>query len=140
METLYALLADYANLSQEGKLNVLGIFGKLVATKVPCTHPQLYLVLRFRATPGEKGSERRLQVKLVDEDGRVTQTLPPIPLQIPADSPGIFAEVNAILQLNGLTFDRFGSYQFEVLIDGDTKAVIPFVVEPAQPEPVAGRE
>src|SRR6185436_5289009 len=42
-----ALLADGANATAEGKLNILGIFNALHAASFPCAHPHMCLVLRF---------------------------------------------------------------------------------------------
>jgi hypothetical protein len=44
-----ALLADYANITADGKLNIMGVFGRMAATRIPATHPSLYLVARFEA-------------------------------------------------------------------------------------------
>ena len=40
MEVKVALLADGANVSREGKLNLLGIFDTLFARSFPTTHPR----------------------------------------------------------------------------------------------------
>ena len=50
MDVTLALLADAANVSQDGKLNILGIFNGLGAAAFPATHPSMHLVLRFEAS------------------------------------------------------------------------------------------
>lgn len=46
MEVSLALLADYANVTREGKLNLLGLFDRIDARAVPWVHPQMQLVLQ----------------------------------------------------------------------------------------------
>jgi hypothetical protein len=52
----FALFADAANLSQEGKLNVLGVFDALHVAGVPAVHPRATLVVRLKASPDDIGS------------------------------------------------------------------------------------
>lgn len=52
----FALFADAANLSQEGKLNVLGVFDALHVASVPAVHPRATLVVRLKASPDDAGS------------------------------------------------------------------------------------
>src|SRR6266516_3887748 len=65
MEVKLALLADGANVSREGKLNLLGIFDTLFARSFPTTHPQMQLVIRFEAAAQEAGSTRQVEIQLV---------------------------------------------------------------------------
>ena len=51
----FALFADAANLSQEGKLNVLGVFDALHVASVPAMHPRATLVVRLKASPDDAG-------------------------------------------------------------------------------------
>lgn len=52
----FALFADAANLSQEGKLNVLGVFDALHVASVPAVHPRATLVVRLKASPEDAGT------------------------------------------------------------------------------------
>ena len=44
-----AVLADYANVTSDGKLNILGIFDRMNVLNLPAVHPQMNLVLRLEA-------------------------------------------------------------------------------------------
>ena len=55
MDVTLAVLADHANVSDQGKLNILGIFDRILASNFPAVHPQLHPVLRFSASPAERG-------------------------------------------------------------------------------------
>ena len=63
MELSLALLADGANLSREGKLNLFGIFDTIFARTFPTTHPQMQLVLRFEARAEEAGQTHTVEVQ-----------------------------------------------------------------------------
>ena len=52
----FALFADAANLSQEGKLNVLGVFDALHVASLPAVHPRATLVVRLKASPEDAGT------------------------------------------------------------------------------------
>ena len=53
MQVKLALLADYANVTAEGKLNILGIFDRINVVGVPAVHPQMHFILRLEAHPAE---------------------------------------------------------------------------------------
>ncbi|MGB3906069.1 MAG: hypothetical protein WBB22_14235, partial [Anaerolineae bacterium] len=71
MKMTLALLADYANVSQEGKLNIMGIFDRIFTRAFPTAHPEMRLVMRFEFGAAELGRERRLEVKTLDADGAI---------------------------------------------------------------------
>ena len=45
MRVALGVLADYANVSAEGKLNIMGVFQIVNAVQFPHVHPQMHLVL-----------------------------------------------------------------------------------------------
>jgi len=53
MDLTYLLAADYANITRDGKLNVMGIFSIINAPGFPAVHPQMYLVAQLTAGPFE---------------------------------------------------------------------------------------
>ncbi len=55
MHVSFALFADAANLSQEGKLNILGVFDALQVGALPAVHPRATLVVRLKAEPEDAG-------------------------------------------------------------------------------------
>jgi hypothetical protein len=55
MHVSFALFADAANLSQEGKLNVLGVFDAVHVAAFPSVHPRATLVVRLKGTPADAG-------------------------------------------------------------------------------------
>ncbi len=120
MELTLALLADYANISQEGKLNVLGVFDAIFAPEFPALHTELHLVLRFEAGPAERGQTKSIEIKLIDQDGNTLGILSG-KLPLPEESPTLVMGLNQILRFQHLVFERPGDYRFHVLVNGETK-------------------
>ena len=55
MHISFAVFADGANLSQEGKLNVLGVFDALQVGGFPAIHPRTHFVLRLKGSMEDIG-------------------------------------------------------------------------------------
>ena len=122
-----AFLADEANISQEGKLNVMGIFDRIVADELPVSHPRMVFAFRVTADFADGGRSFPVQVRLVDEDGAVMfdasgEINPPM---LP---PGEFSTANQVFTLVGMQFARAGVYRFEVVIGELEPHVTPFAV------------
>jgi hypothetical protein len=108
-----AFLADEANVSQEGKLNVLGIFDRIAAAQFPVLHPRMVFAFRVQAEYSDAEQSLPVRVRMVDEDGGVMFEAngeispPPVP-------PGEFATANQVFTLVGVQFPQPGSYKFIV--------------------------
>jgi hypothetical protein len=116
MDVTLAVCCDAANVSREGKLNLLGIFNSIHAAEFPCTHPHLALVLRVEARIGEEGTYP-LQIKLVDEDGQQMFDIGG-QLSLQGAEPGRPMTAQTIMDINNLQLPRPGTYAFEVFLDG----------------------
>lgn len=128
MEIPLALLADYANVTAEGKLNIMGIFDSiLVPGKFPVTHVQMRLIFRLRISVAERGQTKTLEIKLVDSDGKSLLSLT-APLQIPQNLPLQQPDIPQILELNNLVLPKQGDYAFHILVNGEDKTRVPFKV------------
>ena len=55
MNVSFALFADAANISQEGKLNILGVFDALQVATIPAVHPRATMIVRLKASPEDAG-------------------------------------------------------------------------------------
>ena len=128
MEVPLALLADAANISQEGKLNVLGAFDNIDARAFPALHPAMVLVMGVSASPAEYGHSRKCRISLLDADanqilaiegdleiGQPSDLSAPTSIYIPYSLPPI-------------PFPHAGDYAFHILIGDDEKARVPFRV------------
>ena len=128
MEVPLALLADYANTSQDGKLNVMGVFNRILTKDFPTVHPEMRLVFRLEAQPSERGRQATIEIKLLDADANVLHHVKGR-VGVPQKSLQPTIEINQILRLTGLVFKKPGDYRFDILVDGDLKANVPFTLE-----------
>jgi hypothetical protein len=108
-----ALIADEANISQEGKLNVLGVFDRIAAAGFPTVHPRMVFAFRLEAEYGDGGSSVPVRVRLVDEDGQVLFEAGG-DIVAPAVAPGEFASAHQLFTLVGVRFEKPGTYKFVV--------------------------
>jgi hypothetical protein len=133
VEVTVAVLADYANVSQDGKLNIMGIFQEINPPVLPFALPQMYLVVSFTAGPAEFGSVRNIRIPLLHSDGQEILGME-AEMRVPsARRPGSRAYINEAIGLAGITFTQAGDYAFHILIGDDEKAAVPLHVnEPIQ--------
>ena len=116
------LLADAANVSREGKINILGNFNKIFAGQFPTTHVEMQMVLLLEADASEKGSEKQLDIKLLDEDGKNTLRTDTAKFILPTDwAAGQKWTMYVIRPLRMVEFPSPGAYQFAILVNGEKK-------------------
>ena len=117
MHVSFALFADAANLSQEGKLNILGVFDALQVAQLPAIHPRAHLVVHLKGTSADIGSHT-VNFRWLSPSGSELWNSSG-DLSVGAPPPGT-AEMDLplIAQLD-LPMDAAGSYTMAIAIDGD---------------------
>lgn len=127
MHVSLALLADYANVSREGKLNIMGVFDNINAATVPTAHAQMQLVITFEGSAAEAGKEHPMEIELRSPTGETVFKLNGHVNfgKIPAGEP---LKANSTIQLNNLIFRQFGRYCFRISVNGALLGEIPFTV------------
>jgi hypothetical protein len=134
MDVTLAILADYANVSQDGKLNIMGIFQEVNPPELPFNVPQMYLIVSFSAGPAEFDSVKNVRIALLDSDGKEMLALEGQP-QVPRPPrPGRRALFNQVIGMHGVRFEHSGDYEFSILIGGETRETVPLHVN----EPTKG--
>ncbi len=138
MDIAFALVADAANVSREGKLNILGAFDRIYGSQFPMTWSSMVLVTRFVASPAEFGAEKSLEIVTLDADGKrlgsATGTM-----TVPAGQSGRPLKINHVLPMT-MTFPAPGAYSIEILVNGEPKAAVPLEVVQHEGQPVAPDE
>ncbi len=135
MEVSLALLADCANISREGKLNVLGIFNTVCAQSLPSGVIST-LVLRFVADPAEKGARKNVEFKLLDPDGKQVASQSG-ELQLPPEwPPGMFT-LDLLSPTPWVQFHQYGPHRLVILVGGETKCSVDLIVAPPPSAPSA---
>lgn len=125
MHISFAVFADAANLSQEGKLNVLGIFDALQVGAFPTLHPRAHLVVRVKGSVADVGAHQLTfhwtnpaDVELWTSTGELQVEAGPAPalemdlpiiavVDLPLDAPGQYA---MRLELDGEPVSRINVY------------------------------
>jgi hypothetical protein len=132
MEQVFAVLADFASVTIDRKLNILGIFNTITSQNVPAAHPQMYLVVGYKFECTEIG-KKDIKIVLIDVDGHVLFSLEG-EINIGAAESGESSTINQIFRLGNLIFPQFGDYEFHVLVNGRIESRVPFKVSllPAQ--------
>lgn len=120
MDVTFAVLADYANVSREGKLNVMGIFDRVFARQLPSRFPPMQLVIRLEALPAELGREHAIRIQLSDPGGGALFDInggftPRGP------EPGQPVSVNHVVGLTDLPLQQTGVHTIAIWIDGERK-------------------
>jgi hypothetical protein len=128
MDVTLAVLADYANTSKEGKLNILGVFSEINPPFLPWNLPQMYVVVSMEAGPSEAGIDMPFSILLWDGDGKEIAKIEQ-KISIPVSSrPGARATINSIIGLAGVPFNKPGEYAFYIRVAGEEKRQIAFRV------------
>lgn len=133
MDVTLAVLADYANTSKEGKLNILGVFSEISPPVLPWNLPQMYVVVSMEAEPSEAGIEMPFSTLLWDGDGKEILSIEQKIIVPQPSRPGAHTTINNIIALAGVPFNKPGEYAFYIRVAGEQKRQIAFRVhEPAK--------
>lgn len=140
MYVSFALFADAANISQEGKLNILGVFDAVHVGQLPAIHPRATFVLRLKAQPQDAGTHP-LQLRWINPRGtEMWSSEAELDIsQAPANAGEL--DMPVIVQID-LPFDVVGDYRMTVTVAGkETTACVLHVhgnVAPTVMPPAAG--
>ncbi|MDQ6769535.1 MAG: hypothetical protein M3Z54_06070 [Gemmatimonadota bacterium] len=137
MHISFAVFADAANLSQEGKLNILGVFDAVQVAGLPTIHPRTHFVVRLKADGDDTGAHRLtfrwlspLEEELWSSTGEMSVTQSPNP---------VFEMDLPIIAVVDLPLNVAGQYTMQVTLDGQpTAAARLFVTGPNQQSMVTG--
>ena len=129
MHVAFALFADAANLSQEGKLNILGVFDALQVGTLPALHPRATLVVHLKGSPADVG-KHSVSLQWLSPSGNELWSSEG-ELGIAAPPAGVVEMDFPLVAHLDLPLDVAGSYLMRVGLDGQTHAEIPIQVRPA---------
>ena len=129
MQISFALFADAANLSQEGKLNVLGVFGALQVASLPAVHPRAHLVVGLRGGHEDVGAHQ-VALRWSNPAGKeLWSTAGNLDIAAP---PGEVTELDLPLIASiDLPIDQAGTYTMRVAVDDSVAADVRLVVRSA---------
>jgi hypothetical protein len=134
----FAVLAEYATTSHDGKLSVISIFDQINTATLPAILPIFFVVARFEAGPAEFGLTKQVETVLMTQDGTELLRARQEATIIRPDIPGVPRTLNILNGIGALKFEAVGAYQFAILVDGRTEATIPLRVNVAGGQNAAG--
>ena len=137
MEVALALLADAANTTRDGKLNVLGVFDVIYASKFPSAHPSMVLVLRLESAAADGNRQHELDVRSSTKTAPSCSRSTPASSCPPPPSPAARVASRHPIQINGLQFKKPGNFAFEVRLNGDLATSLPLTVLERKSPPTA---
>ena len=137
MHISFAVFADAANLSQEGKLNILGVFDAVQVAGLPTIHPRTHFVVRLKADGDDTGSHKLtfrwlspFEEELWSSSGEMS---------VAQASNPVFELDLPIIAVVDLPLNVAGQYTMQVTLDGQpTAAARLFVSGPSQQPMVTG--
>lgn len=139
VDATLAVAADNANVSTDGKLNIIGVFQEFTPEGFPAVVPSIALVISWDAEPVEFGTKKEVHISFMGPDPDEKISLPPVSLTIPeAPRPGERAIAHQILTLQNLPLLRSGPHAFYLVVGGEPKARIPLYVR--EPTGKQGKE
>lgn len=130
MELDFAVLAEAATTTIDGKLNLLGCgYDIFVSPDVPFEVPRVILAMRFLIRPAETNRPYDVEVRLVDGDGR--DVFPPIANRVesrPGRLDGALVPLPLVLEMGPLRFLKHGPYSFDVRVEGRVVKSVPLYI------------
>ena len=120
MHISFAVFADAANLSQEGKLNVLGIFDALHVSAFPSMHPRAHFVVRVKGSPADSGTHQLTFRWINPRDAELWTSSGELAVEA---GPTAALEMDLpIIAVVDLPLDAAGQYTMKVELDGEPVA------------------
>lgn len=120
MQVRFALFADYALVSVDQKVSLLGLFDEINAPGFPFQCPLIFMAVSIQAESSES-RDCQLEILLWDEDGNAIFTRK-TPVTFPTPSrTGAIARHNEIMGVGGLLFSRAGDHALIVSINGEER-------------------
>lgn len=130
MHISFAVFADAANLSQEGKLNILGVFDAVQVAGLPTIHPRTHFVVRLKANGDDTGQHKLTFRWLSPYDEELWSSTGEMTV---APSPNPVFEVDLpIIAVVDLPLNVVGQYTMQVTLDGKVTATARLLVNANQ--------
>jgi hypothetical protein len=137
MHVSFALFADAANISQEGKLNILGVFDALQIGSLPAVHPRATLVVRLKAAEDDSGMHT-LAFGWQGPNGEEIWSSSG-ELEVGAPPPGAYELDIPVIAAIDLPIQQAGPHVMRIDVDGELRAEITLHVRIGAPiAPVSG--
>ncbi len=128
--TGFLLLCDYASRAVGGKLNIMGIYDRLIVNELPVRIPHAYIVLRVLIDPIESGKKHSFKLDMIDDSEKELMKLegffdvPKVPENVDIKE----LRHDEIFPLYGPVFEDEGEYSIRIWIDEELDATMPLYI------------
>ena len=128
MKCHLAALCDAANTTPEGKINLLGEFDTLWSPQAPVVWPLMTFIAKLKFGEVDVG-RHTISLRVLDEDMHIIA----VPIEGQGElggleSPGIENGWPLILSIVNAQFPEFGTYLFQLVLDGNELISVPLHV------------
>lgn len=113
MKLIYTLLCDYAFLSIDRKVNIIGVFETINAAKFPVTHPKFVIVGSI--APSKRNFKMALNIVDRKSHDSILGDIHEREVNLPSEKEQNF---NFIVEVINTNFPAPGEYVVEIKIDG----------------------
>lgn len=128
MRVVFNMLADTANFTAEGKLNIAGEYNSIYARQLPAVLASTISVVRIEAV-GQESGNHVARLEIVAPDNQSVLALLEHSFSFPTPSTSALPErINLLSVLQGLILPVYGRYELRVGVDGKNLDVTPFAV------------
>jgi hypothetical protein len=125
MEIAYAFLANAAEGTPDGRINVLGgDFDTVQVATLPAVIPLIAVVIRFSCTVDDSGSRHRCRIEIPGVAGIATDA----EIDVPNLEHRATSKVMAITHIAGVVFNNAGMFPVEISLDGKLVRSLPLHV------------
>ena len=131
MQISFALFADAANLSQEGKLNILGVFDAVQVGGIPTVHPRAHLVVRLKGGREDVGNHR-VTLRWLNPGGHELWSTTG-ELNIGQPPVGVTELDLPLIASIDLPIDGAGEYALQIALDEEFRGQVPLQVRVGAP-------
>lgn len=139
MKTEIFVIAENANMTADGKINIFSIFNKIFAPQFPVAYPRPTIVIKLALQLGEKANSRKVTLYFSGEDNNSQQVkIMESVVNFPQRLGGLNPDTVLILNVNAIGFEKPGRYQFILHVDDNYQDVLMIYAELAQNPPQSG--
>jgi hypothetical protein len=126
MEIDIAVLADAANVTMEGKINIAGAFRSVFSPTTPASIPFFHIVFSLTLNNRELGVTHNFTINFKNLNGDLLTEIGNGEFTLPRIGEYNYPMLNLIIGISTLQIAEYGHYFFELVIGGKVIKEIPF--------------
>lgn len=129
----YAILADFANVTNDGKVNIFGVMDRIFSQQFPAVHRAMFLVMSLESEHEDDEQKRAIDVQLIDPDAQIISRI-----QGQIEFGAGKQILNQIHVFQDVMFKSAGAYQFNIFFDEALKKTVDLeliLMQPPSPPP-----